>query len=525
MLLRVLLITFFVKQLVWSSLVPLWHFPDEQAHFGQIAFLAENGRQPFSEELDLTEEIRKSEELLGTERDILGINKFTYHPEYRIEYTDSYIGKYEKEIQELAKDQSKRNMVKSESSHYPPFYYQILSYIYRLNYNKDLISRVFIIRILQLLFSLGTVYVTWCIGKLLFPKTQFFAITLSMLVAFHPMFSFVSAGINSDNIANFVFTFYLLISLKLLKNSSEVTGFKLLKLIIALFLISLFAVYLKPQFILILLLTLLLLTYVVAQGYQKSRKITLLTISALWLATWGMGKLLIRQNIGPSAVYERVLANMNNLRQFIEYLRNYAFPHVYREVLPWYWGIYDWLGVTYPRTVHRIINWTILFSLIGFAVWVVKSIKERKWPFASILFLLLASGFLFLGIYLYDWLEWWQREIHLGVQGRYFFPVISSHMTILLLGWQALFPKKWHLKEHGIKILGLLMVMLNFYGLYTVAKTYYDILPVSTFVIQVSQYKPWFFKGFWLVALWITYIIVILKFLIEYIRYLYEKKN
>lgn len=515
-----LLLVTFIKQITWASLVPLWHFPDEQAHFGQIAFLAEVGRMPYADEMDLTEEIRKSEELLGTERDQLGINKFTYHPQYRIQYSDTTTGLDEKNIQNLALDPKGRFMVKQESSRYKPLYYQSLAFIYRLLYFQDLFVRVFVIRILQIIFSIGTVFIAWKIGMLLFPRVSFLAITLAMFASFQPMFSFVAAGINSDNIGNFAFTLYLLIALRFLKTPSSIQWFKSLNL----FLVTVLAVYFKLQFLIVVPLTVLVFLYAMFKSFKSLKGKTFSLISFL-PGVAIVALFLIKFQIAPSAVFYRFLNNFH-LMVFFDYLKNYAFIHLYREVLPWYWGIYDWLGVTYPRPVHRIINWTILFSLLGFAVWVVKSIKERKWPFAGILFLLLTSGFLFLGIYLYDWLEFFQREIHLGVQGRYFFPTISAHMAILLLGLVNLVPerfRKWRLKV--ALLVGLAIVLLNFYALYTVAKAYYTLWPISTFIIQVSQYKPWFLKGFWLVGLLIIYLITIGIFLVEYIQSSHEKKN
>ena len=70
---------------LWLLITPIWHTPDEQSHFGQVAFMAEKGRKPDGwDKYDLTNEILISERLLGTERDKFGNNKFTFHPEYRI---------------------------------------------------------------------------------------------------------------------------------------------------------------------------------------------------------------------------------------------------------------------------------------------------------------------------------------------------------------------------------------------------------------------------------------------------------
>ena len=37
----------------------------------------------------------------------------------------------------------------------------------------------------------------------------------------------------------------------------------------------------------------------------------------------------------------------------------------YRLILPWYWGVFRWLSLTYPRLVHRVINVITLVGLAG----------------------------------------------------------------------------------------------------------------------------------------------------------------
>ena len=43
-----LFITIFVIGVVWIVLVPIFHTPDEQSHFGQVAFMVEKRRAPNS---------------------------------------------------------------------------------------------------------------------------------------------------------------------------------------------------------------------------------------------------------------------------------------------------------------------------------------------------------------------------------------------------------------------------------------------------------------------------------------------
>ncbi|HBU21519.1 TPA: hypothetical protein DEB02_01085, partial [Candidatus Beckwithbacteria bacterium] len=119
-----------IKFLAWSLLVPLWHFPDEQAHFGHVAFIAEggeltrHGRYP-----DMTEEIYTSLTILGTKRDEKGNNKFTFHPEYRLPYSDNLTGPQEEEIKSLPLS-TRKNFVIRESAYYPHFFYQVSALVY-----------------------------------------------------------------------------------------------------------------------------------------------------------------------------------------------------------------------------------------------------------------------------------------------------------------------------------------------------------------------------------------------------------
>ena len=96
-----IIITLF-KGLLWSLFIPMWHFPDEQAHFNHVAFNVERPNLiNFGKGLDLNQEIAISEQLLGTYRDEQGNNSFTYHPEYNPEYSNSQQGTHEEQIKNL----------------------------------------------------------------------------------------------------------------------------------------------------------------------------------------------------------------------------------------------------------------------------------------------------------------------------------------------------------------------------------------------------------------------------------------
>ena len=78
-------------------LIPIWQYPDEQAHFAQVQNVAELGKVPMVGN-DTSYEIALSEKILGTERNGFGNNKYTYHPEYNIAYSNNSMGLFEKEL-------------------------------------------------------------------------------------------------------------------------------------------------------------------------------------------------------------------------------------------------------------------------------------------------------------------------------------------------------------------------------------------------------------------------------------------
>ena len=62
--------------LFWALFVPIFEFPDEQAHFARISLEADNSKVPFQNENDLSFEIAETEKILGTYRNQQGINNY-----------------------------------------------------------------------------------------------------------------------------------------------------------------------------------------------------------------------------------------------------------------------------------------------------------------------------------------------------------------------------------------------------------------------------------------------------------------
>ena len=103
------------------------------------------------------------------------------------------------------------------------------------------------------------------------------------------------------------------------------------------------------------------------------------------------------------------------------------------------------------------------------------------------------------------WFDWQYAKgvgYSIGVQARYYYPVIAAHLILMLYGLTSF---GWSKKVSNLIRQGLLLffVGLQLAGIYTLITSYYDLWPLSTLITQASQYKPIFAKGAWW-YLWIT---------------------
>lgn len=520
-LLTSLLLSFFLKQIFLIGLVPIWHTPDEQAHFAQVAYFSEFSKMPFGKD-DLNREISESEYLLGTKRDQSGNNKFTFHPEYRIEYTSSYTGKYENYINNVPVG-FRREFTGQEAANYPPLYYWISSLAYKLFYTHGLIDRVFAVRFVSTLLSLLTVLISLYIGKLLFGRL-ILAYGLAAMVAFHPMFSLVSAGVNSDNLFNLFFTLMTYVCLLMIKRGLSKKGL-FLSIIIS------YGMYLtKPQFILALpifyvaILLSILINFKSSMRLKVVAKLMALPVLLFFLFSGvkdALSEFLARNSYLLTFLPgERNLSNVSFFSFFKQTIR-----HTIAEVIPWYWGVFNWLGVTYERGVHRIINRVMVLAAAGVCLKFFMDAKHKKidYPF---LFVLATSVIYFMGITVYNYLFYLGHGFPFGIQGRYFFPNIVSHMCVLLAGFTYFVPEKFQiLKNVWLKLVPLGMVILQFIAIWTIAKSYYDLSSLQGFIMQASQYKPVIFKGNFLVCMFLLQSFTLLWLCFQLFNFPYKLKR
>lgn len=500
----------FFKGIVWASLVPIWQAPDEQAHFAQVQYYAEEKKE-ISGKNDLSQEVFKSESLLGTLRDKRGNNKFTYHPEYRIKYSDTFIGIHEEEIASLSQS-SRTTYVKREAARYPPLFYVISSIGYLTGYQGDLFIRLSLTRIISVLFAVLTVWISFLLAKTIFPKNLLLSTTIACFVSFQPMFSFLSSGVNNDNLLNLLATILLWLIVKAMKEGMTTILALAMGLCLGLGIITKQVMY---PFI-----PLPLFAFAYRAIKEKNLRASLTKIFPFLLAATVFGGIIFIQKwktSGNLPYWPRVSPESPRYSFTIsQYLSN-KLPQLYRETFPWYWGVFKWLGVVLPLTVLRLIKVTLFMSALGIARYAIEKVKTRKiqtqdW---QLLFLIFSSIWFIFWILLWDYMLIRSIGFSHGLQGRNFFPNIAAHMTLFAFGLYKL--SNPH-KEKILKVAMLAMVFLNFIALRRLVASYYALKPLATLILQASQYKPWFFKGALLVVWFIIYCAIVISFSVHYLR-------
>jgi len=489
-LLKLLLIAAFFNALSWVVLIPVWQYPDEQAHFAQVQDVAELGHVPFS--LNTSREIEFSEKVLGTERDSLGNNKFTYHPEYKIEYSADSNVSFEDVIRNLPKT-ARSELVKHEATQNPPLYYFLGSIVYKIFYNSDLFTRVFAVRMMSLIIFLATIYLSYKIGIIIFKNNKFLSIVLASLVTFKPMLVFSSTGVLPDALTNLFFTAIIFLSLEILQE-----GLKK-KYLIGFFAILIAGVMTRQHFLLVIPVILIPLTLrtIRAENGWKSLTIFLWSSIALVILATLYGTKIPLVSSFRIQEFTSIKFSQFSWPELSNHLSQ-VLSQFYKETFVWYWGVYKWLSLTLPLIYYRLIKFILIISLVGVFIKFYKGVKRKKLDF-ELLYLvhfILSSIFYLLIFVVWDYFFSKSSGYSFGLQGRYFFPLIVIHLAILLYGAREvinLLVKKY--AKYATLTIVVLMIIFNDLSLFHVSSSYYDLLSTNAFIIQTSLYKPLLFKG------------------------------
>jgi 4-amino-4-deoxy-L-arabinose transferase-like glycosyltransferase len=467
--------------------IPLFEPPDEQYHYAQIHYYATEGSMPERNDLfTISQEEFELQKTLGT---LNGIeNKHYFHPEYRYEASHGLYGKYEEAISSLNTVEHRETYVAAGSSTYPPLYYWLGSLFYRLTYSQDIFTRIFSSRIVSLLATLLIPILAYYFGRYT-TSSESFSRTLLALTVFFPMTTALGVGVNSDNLHFLWFGLIFLLLAIMLKKG---TGYYLslaLGLVVAIDLLT------RPQAYIAL--PIILFAYLLC--FQSKnwkfwiKNVTLFSITFLVLSAWHeLPKFFSERND-----YLVTVINYGGMDHFMSFFRDYLRLHT-SEIIVWYWGVFKYLGLILPKPFWWLANRLVLLAVLGIFIQFYRDLRVKKFSLLSRsnVLSIFAMVMYVSSILYYDWKYYQEFGASLGLQGRYYVPILIPTLFILASGLCSLFSILIN-KRFIFLFLTTFFLAMHLSSVYTQLGGYYDLWPIPGFVDQLSQYKPTLGKGLW----------------------------
>ena len=429
-----------LKWLAWVAIVPFFQMPDEPAHFCYVQKLAET-RKLFLGKADtsFTEEVTSAWREGGQEElSFSRVNKY--------DFSAGEYGEYEKKMKNAPLEaRSKLTDIPLVPVQYPPLYYLSATPFYNLFYSGNILDRDFAVRIFSALLGLFTVFIVYKTAGLIFPKHKYVPETIALLVSFNPMFTFISASINSDCLLNALFSLYIYYYIKICLNKHSLKDVLLLAAVVALGFLT------KQPFILSLVILVIALFFFL----KLSIKIKL-AIAAGCLLVSTVAFVYLSQNF-PMPVIS------SSAGQFFKHMLLKSVPFFYFDFIGSFFGNFGWLDTPMPNVILNILFTVFYAAVLLFLVDAFRSFKKNGEAFLS------AKQYMILAvpaiIYILS-VIYIESNTKFGLQGRYFFPVISLIYSCLLGGLLSVIPEKF--RARFLFAAAILTVLLNMYCLFGV---------------------------------------------------------
>jgi len=333
------------------------------------------------------------------------------------------------------------------------------------------ILAVRLIRLASVLLGACTVYLTWRIGRIVFPSRPELALGAAAVNAFTPMFLFISGAVNNDNLAVALSSCALFLMLRdsvRSRNGSEPN--------------------MKSSLLLGIVLGLGALTKTTALGLVPLAFLVLLvsTWHHLSRRAWQQWISMIIRNGLMIVLPVLLIAGwwyLRNYRLYGDWLGWSAFiqtlgqrAHPASPLQLWgerwgfslsYWGLFGGINVPMPEWIYQVLNATAALSIVGLALFLGRSLMDTRNDDGSRTMRLLPLGLLSLWIFgvLIGLVRW--ATITWSSQGRLVFPAISAISILLVAGLFGWLPgrtdRPWHQwpSSWGVALLGGFMFLVS----------------------------------------------------------------
>jgi hypothetical protein len=316
---------------------------------------------------------------------------------------------------------------------------------------------VHIIRFLSVLMGAAAVTLTYLIAREVLPGRPALALGAAAIHAFTPMFVFISASVNNDNLAVLLSSLglWLMIRISNLRSPnlrSSVTHYLSLGIVLGL------AALTKSQTLALAPITALIVT--VRAVRQRSWREFLVgglatALPPLLIAGWWYWRnLQLYGDLTGLKVFQAILGTRDVPA---------GLPQLWRErfsFLAGYWGNFGGINVPMAAWTYQVLNTIVLVAALGLIIATVKSLvsnlksTERAIRRFPLIVCLLWSLLVFV-----PWLLW--ARITWSSQGRLVFYAISVWSLLLAVGLAGWLPRRWRgwvVAAFALFLLGLAVI-------------------------------------------------------------------
>lgn len=451
----IILLGFFFRELSLVTIMPLFSGQDEARHYNTVQLINEPSGDwalvPESEKekekgnfetYSFSEEIRKTARLAQAK----DISREYYEKK---DFSDSSIGINEEEIM------SQKNL--AFNKYYPAdavegtrLYHSIAATIEHIFEEESILLRFFSVRIFSIVLGTITIALVFFIAKNIgFSEKE--SLLISAIISFQPKLSLYFTNINYDALVITIFSAFTLAGILSIKNG---LNWKNAGALLALATLGILtkgtgAVLFLALFALIMFRAMVYVRKKI--DWKKINKDYLLaTILLLSITTVAI--------VSYLTFFKGMLSF--DFALFFEYLSDSLSKT--SSSLENYWGNLDWSRNDYSEYFIRIIWIVEIISYIGIVLFIVNA---KKFPShikkEHVLFLVFFIIALQMGIRFYDWRIFSRTgELELGTPGRYFLPVVVSHIMIIFSGLGIILKKRKRL-ENAL-VFGMIFMFLFF---------------------------------------------------------------
>lgn len=469
--------------LLWQGLHLPFEIPDEQSHFATVNFLVDQGRIQGENEYDLSREQQQVEYLFGVMTD--GTNQYAHNPKHRLDYSSEVLVKNEELIRSLNTPENRSTYTLHQGAVYPPLYYYLTGIFYRSSYSSDIVARLYTSRIFSTLLVVATLYVYYRIGRLIWSSSKmgYYFASLALL---YPMTSYMGAGVNPDNLHNLLFSIFVYVCIRVIKDGLTYVHTLHFALILVLDLLT------KPQAYIMIPITLI----VIAISWPKySLNLVLKNLLLYFLVILvGVGWHEIPKFYSGNPYITGATTSSGSYLSPIVYLKMILNKFT-SELVVWYWGVFKWTTIIMPRLWWWSGIRMILLAVIGLAFSLFRALRSKNFGFIHklIIFASAANIIYVAALVYYDWNYYHLSGRSLGFQARYFMPLLSTQLFLIVEGFRS-FTRKNYLNKIILGMVFVFFLTLQLVSVYVVASSYYDTSDIPSFIVQVSQYKPVYFQ-------------------------------